>query len=105
MRSFREIRNPPPWLRALLVSFALGFAVNTVAHAGHTHDSASTVTQHATCSYCVHFGDLADAPCYPHEPPATLHSFRLSIPEGGIVDSRRIWLCAKPRGPPDFETR
>ena len=105
MRSFRELRNPPTWLRALLVAFALGFAVNTVAHAGHAHDSASAVAQHASCNHCVHFGALADAPRYPHDAPAALLSFRLPIPEGSLLDSRTIWLCAQPRGPPDFETR
>lgn len=105
MRLFRIIRNPPTWLRATLVALALGFAVNTVVHAGHAHDPASVFSQHNSCDHCVHFGHLADAPSYAHEAPAALRSCRLAVPAGDTCDSRAIWLSATPRGPPLSETR
>ncbi len=105
MRLFRKVRNPPVWLRATLVAFALGFAVNTVAHAGHAHDPASVFSQHSSCDHCVHFGHLADAPSYAHEAPAARHTFLLALPAGDTHDSRTIWLSANPRAPPFSETR
>jgi hypothetical protein len=104
MRLFREIRNAPTWLRAALAALVLGFAVNTVAHAGHAHDPASVFSQHTSCEHCVQFGHLADAPSYAHEAPVATRSFRLALPEGDVVDSRTIWLSAKPRGPPLSES-
>jgi hypothetical protein len=105
MRWFRNVRNPPTWLRAALVAFVLGFAINTVAHAGHAHDPASVFSQQTSCDHCVQFGHLVDAPNCAHEAPIAARSFRLALPAGDIVDSRAIWLSAKPRGPPLSETR
>src|SRR5512138_40478 len=103
MRLLRTIRNPPAWLRAALVVFALGFAINTVAHAGHAHDPASAFSQHSSCGHCVQLGHLADAPRCTIEVPVALHAYRLPLPESDIVVARASALSAKPRGPPSSE--
>lgn len=104
MRLLRAIRNPPAWLRVALVAFVLGFALNTAAHAAHAHDPASVFSQHTSCEHCVQFGHFADGPSYAHEAPFLSVSFRCALSDHDAGDAHTIWLSAKPRGPPHFET-
>jgi hypothetical protein len=103
MRLLRHVRNPPAWLRATLLVFALGFAINTVAHAGHAHDPASVFSQHSSCGHCVQLGHLADAPRCALEAPVAVRAYRLPLPKGEVIASRANSLTAKPRGPPFSE--
>lgn len=102
MSVFELARKPPQWLRATLAALLLAFALNSIAHAAHTHEqgSAGTVFHSTACGYCVTFG-AADAP------PAHAHALpTLSRDQIGIVDrdapfvSQRLASVAQARAPP-----
>ncbi len=104
MSVFELARKPPQWLRVALAALMLAFALNSIAHAAHTHEqgSASTVLHSTACGYCVTFG-AADAP--------PVHAHALPTPscvQIGIVDrdaefvSQRLACVAQARAPPGF---
>jgi hypothetical protein len=62
MSAFLLARRPPQWLRVALGGLLLAFALNSIAHFAHRHDTPVAVTHHLACGYCAAFGGLADAP-------------------------------------------
>jgi hypothetical protein len=97
------ITVPPNWLRALLACLALVFMLDTVAHAAHSHDDATSGphAQAHLCAYCAGFGGLTDAPV-----PARLasqpaqHSVLLFPPE--LLISYDLPVASRSRAPPSF---
>lgn len=79
----------------------LSFALNTIAHAAHTHDVAPTTAGHSlVCAHCLFFGSLTDTP-----QPAQLHVC-VRVAGTAIVDAgvpvvpTRPVLAFRSRGPP-----
>lgn len=102
MPVFQLARTPPQWLRVLLVGLLLGFALNSIAHAAHTHDPAKTVNvAHSTpCGYCATFGGLCSAPSYAHAPSApALTQIEISDRQQ-LAIARHPSCFAQPRAPP-----
>lgn len=101
MRIFEFARKPPQWLRVVLAGLMLAFALNSVAHAAHTHDAKTTVAvAHSACGYCATFGGLGDSPTYAHSltVPALI---RVEAPGPREVSiARRPTSSAQPRAPP-----
>ena len=64
-RLFQLARTPPRWLRACLVSLVLVLALDSLAHALHTHghdyDGRPGIDS-ALCGYCAAFDRMADGP-------------------------------------------
>lgn len=88
-------------LRAVLAVLLLSFAINTIAHASHTHDAEqASVADHIACAQCLFFGVLADTP---HHAPFHV---RVDLPGTQIVENHAPILAAQPvlaaapRGPP-----
>jgi hypothetical protein len=102
MPLFRVFRTPPQWLRAMLLVMALGFALNSVAHASHSHDVTSAAAQHLSCGYCVHLGALADGPKHAHGVAPLSSSERLEAQAHSAPRSRAPELAAQPRAPPSL---
>jgi hypothetical protein len=100
---FRLTHNRLVWLRTALAVLMLGFTLNTMVHAAHTHDPADIYSQRGSCDHCVHFGQLADGPQYAHDVPRPLTTYVIAVSESDVCDSR-TWLAANPRGPPASET-
>jgi len=104
MSAFELARKPPQWLRVALAALLLAFALNSIAHAAHTHEqgTAGTVLHSTACGHCVAFG-TADAP-----PAHVIALPALSFARIGIVDrnaqfiSRRLVAVAQARAPPRF---
>jgi hypothetical protein len=98
---FNALRHPSRWLRAVLVALAMGFALNTIAQATHTHDPASPFAQHAAhCDHCVQFGHMADAPRHEHAPRLFVATLGATLPESERLVESSPALCARPRAPP-----
>jgi hypothetical protein len=102
MHFFRKVRSLSAWSRALLVGFVLAFGLNSIAHAAHQHDPASTTTSlHTTaCGYCVSFDNLAGTPTH------GVVCASVDVPQfiAPVSDERapsvRIRPTAQPRAPP-----
>ena len=98
----KSIARPPLWLRAALVSLLLAFAVDSIAHVVHQHDSTvKTLGAHApACGYCAAFDGLIDAPKQSYS-AATATVFAGYV--APIVDravALRPIVTAQPRAPP-----
>jgi hypothetical protein len=97
---FHKVRTPTRWLRAALLAVLIGFGLNTIAHVAHSHEGATQSSHHLSCGYCVHLGNLADAPNHQHTLlPATLHVYVV----GDSHDRAHVRapsLAAQPRAPP-----
>jgi hypothetical protein len=102
MPLFRVFRTPPRWLRAMLLVMALGFALNSAAHASHSHDVTSAAAQHLSCGYCVHLGAFADGPKHAHAVAPLSSSERLEAQAHTALRSRVPELAAQPRAPPSL---
>ena len=102
MPLFRVIRTPPQWLRAVLLVMALGFALNSIAHASHSHDVTSAAAQHLSCGYCVHLGALADGPKHAHGVAPLSSCERLEAQAHSAPRSCAPELAAQPRAPPSL---
>jgi hypothetical protein len=84
----------------LLVALTLGFALNSIAHASHTHDSTQAPSHQLACGYCAHFGALAGTPTHHFVvAPRDLNYSAPALSEAATL-SREPELSAHPRGPP-----
>jgi len=94
-------RRPPGWLRAVLASLLIAFAINAVAHVSHWHETAAPSAVHSlACGYCASFGALADAPRHVASlPPATCIGHLPQCP-AEIVRVDGLKTSARPRAPP-----
>jgi hypothetical protein len=101
MRIFEFARKPPQWLRVVLAGLMLAFALNSIAHAAHTHDAKTTITvAHSACGYCATFGGLGGSPVYAHSLPVpALIQVEAAGPREVPV-ARRPTFSAQPRAPP-----
>jgi hypothetical protein len=102
MPLFRVFRTPPQWLRAMLLVMALGFALNSIAHASHSHDVTGAAAQHLSCGYCAHLGALADGPKHADGVAPLSSSERLEAQAHTALRSRAPELSAQPRAPPSL---
>lgn len=100
MHMFHGVRTPPRWLRAALLAALVGFGLNTIAHVAHSHEGATLSTHHLSCGYCLHLGNLVDAPKHQHTLlPATPQAYVV----GDSHDPAHVRapsLAAQPRAPP-----
>lgn len=87
-----------PWLRRLLALLMLCFALNTFAHAGHSHDSKAAGD--VLCGYCSTFAHTADAPVRDLVAPLQQVVFEYRNPASIAVRSARPLTSAQPRAPP-----
>lgn len=94
--------RPPAWLQAALVSLLLAFAVDSVAHVVHRHDStAKTLAAHApACGYCAAFDGLIDAPKQRYSAATALVFAGYVTPARDCAVVFRPIAAAQPRGPP-----
>ena len=100
MRIFKIARKPPQWLRVVLAGLLLAFAINSVAHAAHRHDRATTAAHIATCGYSATFDGVSGVPQYSSSIEVVATAFVAApIVEICRVD-RRPQTHAQPRAPP-----
>jgi hypothetical protein len=100
MRIFQLVRKPPQWLRVALAGLLLAFAINSIAHAAHTHETTVAPAMHTACGYCATFGSVSDAPVYAQSLPIpTLTLIESSDPHETLV-ARRPASSAQARAPP-----
>jgi hypothetical protein len=100
MRIFHIARRPPQWLRVVLASALLVFAINSVAHAAHRHDARTTAAHIATCGYHATFDSASDAPQYSSAiEPVAAPSISPPVCDNGRVASPPQ-THAQPRAPP-----
>ncbi len=102
MRVFEIARRPSDWIRAVLAVLVLAFALNTIAHAAHAHDSVGhAVTHHVACGYCAAFGGgMADAPSHAG---TVIAVFTSRVPAPTFIPVPELRLegnIAQPRAPP-----
>lgn len=101
MRIFELARRPPQWLRVVLAGLLLAFALNSVAHAAHTHDTTAAVTvAHSACGQCATFGGIAAAPVYAHSLPTPEFTAVAIADAREVFVSRRFVSWAQARAPP-----
>lgn len=102
MSIFHLARNPPAWLRALLVAVLLAFAVDSVAHVVHRHDDTSkTWGAHGpACGYCAAFDGLIDAPKQSYAALSAITLVSYVAPLAEVPVSFRPAVTAQPRAPP-----
>lgn len=101
MRIFQLVRKPPQWLRVALAGLLLAFALNSIAHAAHTHDATTTtVVAHAACGYCATFGSVNDAPVCAHSLPTPTLTLIESLDPRETLVARRPASSAQARAPP-----
>jgi hypothetical protein len=65
MKLLHGLRNPPRMLRALLASLMLVLALDSVAHAQHSHTDhydGHPGVESSLCGFCVAFDRIADGP-------------------------------------------
>lgn len=86
----------------MLLILALGFALNSIAHASHSHEAASATAQHLSCGYCVHLGTLADGPKHALGLSALSSSERVEALVRTTPRSSAPELAAHPRAPPSL---
>ena len=100
MRTVPTIPKASVWLRVVLASVLLSFAINSVAHSAHRHDTRTTAAHIATCGYHATFGALGTAPQYSIAVEA-ITTASISLP---IADCVRPacgpQIVAQPRAPP-----
>lgn len=100
MSIFQLARKPPPWLRVVLAGLLLAFALDSVAHAAHTHDATTVGVAHSACGYCATFGGLGDAPVHAHSLPIPVFTPIEAFDPHEAVIPRRPTFSAQPRAPP-----
>lgn len=103
MSIFQLARRPPDWLRALLVSLLLAFAVDSVAHVVHRHDETAKTALGAhgpACGYCAAFNGIIDAPRQSFSPHTATVFAGYVAPITDVSVSFRPVITAQPRGPP-----
>lgn len=93
-------RKPPQWLRVVLAGLLLAFALNSIAHAAHTHETTAPTAVHAACGYCATFGSVHDAPVYAHSLPIPALTLIESSDPREILVARRPASSAQARAPP-----
>lgn len=101
MRIFQIARRPPQWLRVVLASLLLAFAINSAAHEAHRHNATTTAAHLSTCGYSATFGSVGDAPQYSSviEVVVVATSICPLIADVGRVSSQPQ-TQAQPRAPP-----
>ncbi|MBM0108387.1 hypothetical protein JM946_26950 [Steroidobacter sp. S1-65] len=100
---FHLARDPPAWLRFALISLLLAFAVDSVAHVVHEHETTVSTTFAAhgpACGYCAAFDGLIDAPKQSYSPVAAVVLAGYVATIAGPAVSFRPQATAQPRGPP-----
>jgi hypothetical protein len=104
MQIFKAARRPTDWVRTALAALVLAFALNSVAHAAHTHDAASAaVAHHVACGYCATFGaGLGGTPVHAIPAAATLAPRLLPVPQHAAPAQQRFANTAQARAPPVF---
>ena len=100
MRIFKIARKPPQWLRVVLASLLLIFAINSLAHAAHRHDAHTTAAHIATCGYHATFDSVSDGPQFSTAIAAVAAESALPPPTQVGCIARRPQLNAQPRAPP-----
>jgi hypothetical protein len=100
MRIFQLVRRPPQWLRVALAGLLLAFALNSIAHAAHTHESIAPNAIHAACGYCATFGGVNAAPVYAHSLPIPTFTPIESTDLRETFTPRRPASSAQARAPP-----
>lgn len=100
MRIFQLARKSPQWLRVVLAGLLLAFALNSVAHAAHTHDATTVTVAHSACSYCATFGGLGGVPVYAHTLPIPALTPIEALDPRDVVIACRATFSAQPRAPP-----
>ncbi len=102
MRIFQLARKPPHWLRVALAGLLLAFALDSVAHAAHTHEATMVSVAHGACGYCAAFGSLGAAPVHIHSLPlAILTPIETFDPRDTFI-TRRPTFSTQPRAPPVY---
>lgn len=99
----QSIARPPAWLRAVLVSLLLAFAVDSVAHVVHRHDDSAKTTLGAhgpACGYCAAFDGLIDAPKQSYSAITAVVLSRYVAPIANLPVAFRPAVTAQPRAPP-----
>jgi hypothetical protein len=104
MRIFQAARRPTDWVRIALAALVLAFALDSIAHATHTHDSnAAAVAHHVACGYCATFGASLGATPVHVGPVVTELTLRLApLPEFVVPVQQRFAGTAQARAPPGF---
>ncbi|HEY4369316.1 MAG TPA: hypothetical protein VGN07_18940 [Steroidobacteraceae bacterium] len=101
MRIFQIARKPPQWLRVLLASLLLAFAINATAHAAHRHDATTTAAHLSTCGYSATFSGVGGVPQYSSAIEVVATTVCVCAP---LADIGRIasppQTRAQPRAPP-----
>jgi hypothetical protein len=102
MTIFHLARNPPAWLRAALVCLLLAFAVDSVAHVVHQHDTTvkSLAAHGPACGYCAAFDGLIDAPKQSFAAVSASAVTTYVAPVAEVSVSFRPIVSAQPRAPP-----
>jgi len=100
MHILQLVRKPPQWLRVVLAGLLLAFALNSVAHAAHTHDATTATVAHSACGYCATFNSLGDAPVYAHSLPSPVLTPLEAVAPRDVAIALRPTLSAQPRAPP-----
>jgi hypothetical protein len=103
MSIFQLARNPSTWVRAMLVTVLLAFAVDSVAHVVHQHDDTVKTTLGAhgpACGYCAAFDGLIDAPKQSYASITAVTVVTYVAPVADVAVSFRPTVTAQPRGPP-----
>ena len=104
MRIFQAARRPTDWVRFALAALVLAFALDSVAHAAHTHDSnAAAVAHHVACGYCATFGaSLGATPVNPGPVVAALAPRLAPLPQFVAPVQEQFAGTAQARAPPGF---
>jgi hypothetical protein len=102
MSIFHLARNPSAWVRAMLVTVLLAFAVDSVAHVVHRHDdTVKTFGAHGpACGYCAAFDGLIDAPKQSYAAITAVTVTCYLAPVADVSASFRPAVTAQPRAPP-----
>ena len=104
MQIFKAARRSTNWMRAALALLVLAFALDSVAHAAHTHDSTpAAVAHHVACGYCATFATgLGGTPVHTIPAAATLAPRLLPVPQYAAPAQQRLANTAQARAPPVF---
>lgn len=98
------MRTPPNWVRTMFACLVLVFLLDTMAHAGHSHDgtvSGSQAKSHL-CGYCTGLGGMVDAPVPLQSVVAqSAPQFVVSFPPD-LMLVRELPLASRSRAPPSF---
>lgn len=100
MRIFQSFRKPSQWLRVALAGLLLAFALNSIAHAAHTHEATAPAATHVACGYCATFGSIDAAPVYAHSLPTPTFTLLESPDSREIQVARRPASSTQARAPP-----